>query len=291
MKLALGTAQFGSPYGVANQFGQVSKEETQRVLRSCQLAGITTIDTASSYGTSEQILGSIGVDRFNIVSKLRALPEDISDVNAWVESEFDQSVKRLNVDVLHGFLLHSPKDLHTGEGKDLLAALVRLKHLGKVKKIGVSVYSPEELASLFLLYKFDIVQCPLNVVDQRLVKTGWLTKLEAYGVEVHTRSSFLQGLLAMPRIKIPIKFGCWDYIWSPWFDWLKANDISGVEGCLSYSMSLSGVDKLVIGVDSEKQLNELVAIVRNLRLHDLSPMPAMSCDDDNLINPSNWVNL
>ena len=69
MKLALGTAQFGLPYGVANQFGQVPKEETQRVLRSCQLAGITTIDTASSYGTSEQILGSIGVDRFNIVSK------------------------------------------------------------------------------------------------------------------------------------------------------------------------------------------------------------------------------
>ena len=291
MKLALGTAQFGLPYGVANQFGQVSKEETQRVLRSCQLAGITTIDTASSYGTSEQILGSIGVDRFNIVSKLRALPADISDVNAWVESEFDQSAKRLNVDVLHGFLLHSPKDLHTVEGKDLLAALVRLKHLGKVKKIGVSVYSPEELASLFLLYKFDIVQCPLNVVDQRLVKTGWLTKLEAYGVEVHARSSFLQGLLAMPRIKIPIKFGYWDYIWSPWFDWLKANGISGVEGCLSYSMALSGVDKLVIGVDSEKQLNELVAIVRNPRLHDLSPMPEMSCDDDNLINPSNWVNL
>ena len=45
-KLVLGTAQFGLHYGIANRAGQVSKEETGRILKRAEEAGIDTLDTA-----------------------------------------------------------------------------------------------------------------------------------------------------------------------------------------------------------------------------------------------------
>ena len=60
MKLALGTVQFGLPYGITNQQGQVPSDEVARMLKLAAASGIDTLDTASTYGTSESVLGEIG---------------------------------------------------------------------------------------------------------------------------------------------------------------------------------------------------------------------------------------
>ena len=72
-----------------------------------------------------------------------------------------------------------------------------LKEEGIVKKIGCSIYSPDELNFILNSLDVDIIQAPLNLLDRRLIDSGWLSKLKSYGIEVHTRSSFLQGLLLM----------------------------------------------------------------------------------------------
>ena len=64
MKLALGTAQFGSLYGIANQSGQVSREEVKEILAIARLNFIDTLDTAITYGESEVCLGEVGLDGF-----------------------------------------------------------------------------------------------------------------------------------------------------------------------------------------------------------------------------------
>lgn len=56
-RLALGTVQFGLPYGVANQQGQVSMETATAILDCARANGIDTLDTAIAYGESEQNLG------------------------------------------------------------------------------------------------------------------------------------------------------------------------------------------------------------------------------------------
>ncbi len=76
-RLALGTVQFGLEYGVANQDGRVSLDETARILGVAHDAGIDTLDTAIGYGDSEARLGEIGVTGWRIVSKLPDLPDEV----------------------------------------------------------------------------------------------------------------------------------------------------------------------------------------------------------------------
>ena len=68
-KLALGTVQFGLDYGISNIGGQVSLEEARKVLKLAKEYDIDTLDTASGYGNSEKVLGKIGVNDFQIVTK------------------------------------------------------------------------------------------------------------------------------------------------------------------------------------------------------------------------------
>ncbi len=75
-KLALGTAQFGLDYGIANRTGKISKNEIFRILEYAYTQGIDTIDTSSNYGESEKIIGEF-IDRsrfdFKIVSKFTCM--------------------------------------------------------------------------------------------------------------------------------------------------------------------------------------------------------------------------
>ena len=75
MKIALGTAQFGLPYGLANKSGQVSIKEGELLLEAAKRFGINTLDTAIAYGVSEKRLGEIGVADWRIISKLPAVPD------------------------------------------------------------------------------------------------------------------------------------------------------------------------------------------------------------------------
>ena len=68
-KIGLGSVQFGLSYGISNTVGQTSNEEVSRILDIAFRYGITTIDTAASYGTSESIIGKNEANRFDIVSK------------------------------------------------------------------------------------------------------------------------------------------------------------------------------------------------------------------------------
>jgi aryl-alcohol dehydrogenase-like predicted oxidoreductase len=285
MKLALGTAQFGLPYGVANTQGQISHSGAKEIITYCQSVGIHTLDTAISYGESEQCLGSIGVRDFNVVTKLPYIPDSISDIESYMVEEVSKSISRLNIKSLYGLMLHRPEQLFGRKGESIVASLTKLRDMGVIQKIGVSVYSPEELSSLFSVHDFDLVQCPFNLIDRRLVSSGWLKKLNNRGVEVHVRSSFLQGLLLMPRGKIPQYFWEWNSLWDLWHTWLQANTVSAIDACLAYVLAESNIDKVIVGVDSKIQLQQIVA---SLDMPCLDDFPDISSFDNRLLNPSNW---
>ena len=69
---------------------------------------------------------------------------------------------------------------------------------------------------IWFSWKPDIVQCPLNIFDQRINSSGWLKKLKKYNVEIHVRSVFLQGLLLQSYENIPKKFDKWSNILKEW---------------------------------------------------------------------------
>lgn len=285
MKLALGTAQFGLNYGIANQVGKVCHKEAKSIIDLAKSTGIDMLDTAIAYGESEVSLGAVGVDGFKVITKLPAIPDDVVDVSYWVNNQIEASLKRLNIKSLYAVLLHRSEQLINTKGDELSKALKQLKVDGLAQKIGVSIYSPFELKSLMTSCQIDIVQAPFNIIDQRLLTSGWLQKLHDAGVEIHTRSAFLQGLLLMPTQSIPLKFKRWNYLWERWQDWHKNNNFLAMEACLNFALSFSEINRVVVGVDNSNQLHELI---RASKVSNINLPSNMACTDDDLVNPSNW---
>lgn len=285
MKLALGTAQFGMPYGIANKNGQVSLEEVRRILAFAIDAGIDTLDTAIAYGQSESCLGAIGCQNFRVITKLPALPRDISNLNDWVNNQISESLSKLNLDSVYGLLIHRSSDILNASGTVIVDILQKLKLAGIVQKIGVSIYHPDELQAVLEKCSLDIVQAPFNVFDRRLVTSGWLERLHDLNIEVHVRSVFLQGLLLMPRGKVPEKFKQWSDIFDSWHAWLRENGADAITACLDFVASYPMIDRVIVGVESLSQLQSLVGALEKL---PLSSLPNISCADEKLINPSTW---
>jgi aryl-alcohol dehydrogenase-like predicted oxidoreductase len=289
-RLALGTAQFGMNYGVANQSGQVTADEVGRILALARTHGVNTLDTAMDYGNSEASLGAQGVAGFQLVTKLSAMPDDVADVAAWVRAKVAGSLQRLQLDAVHGLLLHRPHQLLGVRGPALARALQGLKDSGLVRKIGVSIYAPEELDSVSQACPVDLVQAPFSLIDQRLHASGWMDRLHAAGVEIHVRSAFLQGLLLMPRAAIPDKFNrVWSPMWDAWHAWLADHPAcSAAQACIGFVQGFHQVDRIVVGVDGLAQFGQLIAASSAQPPAD---WPAIGVADEALVNPSKWNSL
>jgi len=287
-RLALGTVQFGLNYGVANKHGQVSFDDAKSILELAKDNGIDTLDTAIVYGDSEQRLGEIGINGWNVVSKLPATPDDCGDIYSWVVSSVQQSLKRLGQKSIYGLLLHKPEQLYQPGGDRIYLALQKLKKDGLIHKFGASIYSPDELDLLEHNFKLDIIQAPFNIFDRRLTKSGWLAKLHNQGVEIHVRSIFLQGLLLMPSSERPNKFNKWHSLWNIWDTWLKDSDITPLQACTQYVLSFKEIQKVVVGVDNIQQLADIVHASKG----ELPFIPEnICCADNDLVNPSRWSAL
>ena len=119
--------------------------------------------------------------------------------NARTEEGFARSLARLRTDHVYGLLVHGGSDLLGPEGARLAEWLLLQREKGRAARVGVSIYEPDEAREIFERFDFDIVQAPLNVLDQRMITSGTLEWLSERRVEVHVRSVFLQGaLLAGP---------------------------------------------------------------------------------------------
>jgi aryl-alcohol dehydrogenase-like predicted oxidoreductase len=287
-RFALGTVQFGQNYGISNRDGQVSFDEVQAIIKLSHQSGMNTLDTATAYGNSEQRLGTIGVQHWHVVSKLPAIPEQCGDICRWVFDTVGESLNRLQVKQLHGLLLHRPQQLLEQSGDQLYRALLQLKQNGLVTKIGISIYDPTELDTICSLYDIDLVQAPFNVIDRRLIESGWLFRLVSMGVELHVRSVFLQGLLLMSAISRPKKFDRWAPLWSSWDQWLNEMGITPLQACLRYVLSFKEINKVVVGVDSIRQLSEILEA--SVGAAQVVPSSIVGSDID-LINPANWQRL
>lgn len=167
--------------------------------------------------------------------------------------------------------------------------LLELKNKSLVDKIGISIYSVEELEKLPEKFKFDIVQAPFNILDRSLETSGWLDRLHSKGIEIHVRSAFLQGLLLFSKSDRPKKFNRWNYLWEEWHNWLEKESVSPLEACMFFQKSFSKIGKIIVGVQTADQLSHIVAALQSTRNLTI-PINLISTDKE-LINPSYWNQL
>ena len=146
-RLVLGTAQLGIDYGIANTIGQPVYNTAMSIVQEVCKSGICEFDTAQAYGQSEQILGQVfkdlGIsDEVRVITKLTP-HVDHSDKEA-LNKAVEISLNNLGVASLYCLMLHREDMLDLWE-KGLRENLMYIVNSGRVKYIGVSVYSPEKL--------------------------------------------------------------------------------------------------------------------------------------------------
>lgn len=290
MKLGLGTVQFGLDYGISNN-GKVQHGAVHDILAYAQTAGISVIDTATQYGTSEEVLGQELADNnnFTIVTKTpRITSNNITRTDAHlVETTFHHSLKTLGQQSLYGLLVHNANDMLKSNFQLIWQAMQTLKQQGLVQKIGVSVYTGQQIDYALDNYPPDLVQLPFNVFDQRLLQRGHLAKLKTNNVQVHARSVFLQGLLLMQPKQIPAKLSA---VAQHLKNYHKQSDrfgLTSLEASLACALAQPEIDCVLVGVCSLVQLQQIVDAAKKVgdRHFDFAPF---ALQDEKILNPALW---
>lgn len=282
-RLSLGTAQFGFDYGITNSNGKVSDDEILKIINYCKKKKIFSLDTASAYGASEKIIGKTKISKFKIVTKIPKIPNHISILEDWVFEKIYESLNFLNLNQIYAVLFHSSKDLLLKKGNKIFKTLQYLKKKKIIKKIGVSVYNTVELETIINNYDIDIVNLPISIANRDFLKNNFLKKIKANNIEIHVRSIFLQGLL-LNYNNIKFKYLMKTNFFQKWDTWLKKNNISALDACLSFVQNIKEVDKIVVGVDDLTQLKLIYNSFIKKKNYNVPNFK--SCKK--LINPHKW---
>jgi aryl-alcohol dehydrogenase-like predicted oxidoreductase len=286
-RLGLGTAQWGLEYGVANATGRPSAAAVAEMLDLGWSAGIGLLDTASVYGDAETILGHAHAhQRFRIVTKLAVGgTQPLSDS---VLDGFGESLRRLGSSRVFGLLLHDANQLLGPAGDELWTCMASRKAAGAVEKLGVSVYTPQQLESVVSRFPIDIVQLPFNIYDQRFAAGGLLQRVRAAGIEIHVRSAFLQGLLLLPAERLPAYF---DGMRSRHRDMHAAMGRAGwspLEAALGFCLAQEFAGQVIVGCETPGQLQEILAAAARTSAAMPDFFSKYAVNDEAIILPTNW---
>jgi len=251
-KLVLGTAQIGLEYGINNKNNKPNKKEALEIFDIAFKNGIKIFDTASAYGSAEEILGEF-CEKNNIFEKIKIITKVSQDISA----QLNESLARLKMDCVEGCLLHKPEDI---KNKKIVEALKKIKKLGLAENIGVSVYEPKDAVYAAKMEEIDYIQIPYNIFDQRLDKTEFFELAKKNGKKVFARSVFLQGLLLMPEEKIPAHLKEAKPYLKKMDKIIAKHNLSRKQSVLHFVLENKNIDYVVFGTDSADQLKEIIDI-------------------------------
>jgi len=241
-KIGIGSAQFGISYGISNFKGKTTSEEVRKILDLAEKSGIYTLDTAAAYGDAEDVLGRYNLSKFMVVSKFMP-PEN----GQKIRNQLLSCLTKLKTTSIYGFLAHRPLNLNDNPWQ--WDELKELRSEGLIRKIGFSLNEPSELDALLSKgINPDLIQAPFNYFDRRFVRQ--LIQLKEKGCEIHTRSTFLQGLFFADMKKISTHF---DEV-KPIINALQESVAFLSGSLLRFVIEQPFIDKVIIGVENSNQL-------------------------------------
>jgi len=283
-KVILGTAQFGMDYGINNTSGKITKSEAFDILNYAFLNGIMELDTATSYGDSEKVIGEYlnnhPKNRFIITTK-------ISDINASLEKQVNNSIENLKIDKIDKLLFHS-YDLYKHFEKEVKDFHQKFK--GELfDELGVSIYTNYEIENLINDPFINRIQSPFNILDNYNKRGSCFEKLYLNGKKVDVRSVFLQGIFFKNISNLPNNL-------NPLIKYLNLIrelsrefkiDINSI--AFGYLNSFDFIDRIIFGVDSLEQLKKnLKSLSIKLPKELLKEINSIEIKEEELLNPSLW---
>ena len=184
---------FGA-WPIGGGMGTVDERQAIRTLHHALDQGVTLIDTAEAYRSSEKLIGralatwSGSRDRVFLATKVRS--EDLSA--AHVTEAVERSLRLLGVETIDLVQAHGWDEHHPIE--ETIDAFDRLEHAGKVRFIGVSNFNVTQMQAAWERLPFQSLQPPYSLFD-REVEAAILPYCERQGIGVLAHSPLAKGLL------------------------------------------------------------------------------------------------
>jgi aryl-alcohol dehydrogenase-like predicted oxidoreductase len=287
-KIVLGTVQLGLDYGINNQLGKPTLEESFEILNIAFDNGIRILDTAEAYGNSQEVIGLFHKKhpnkKFKVITKLAA---DHKLEAKSFKNHLNQNIEKLNSDQLFCYMFHDFQSFK--KSTFLYKEFLEAKKNGIIEKTGIALYTNEEIECVLNNYSgFDIIQIPFNLFDNDSKRKGFIEKAKAKGIDIHTRSVFLQGLFFYPLNKLPIKL---KYL-KPYLEKLDViknkNNINTQTLALQYVLQKDYVNNVLIGVDSVDQLISNIELCSKKINIPHKEIDSINVKEDFFLNPSNW---
>lgn len=169
--IGLGTNAVGGH----NLFQNLNEEEGKAFVREAINNGVNFIDTADIYGLgrSEELVGQVvkEFNRDNLVIATKGAQHWFEDGFVktdnhpdYLREAVEKSLQRLQLDYVDLYYLHFP-DNETPFA-DSIGELVRLKEEGKIREIGISNVSLEQLKEANVHGDISVLQSPYNMLDR-----------------------------------------------------------------------------------------------------------------------------
>jgi aryl-alcohol dehydrogenase-like predicted oxidoreductase len=199
-----------SPYALgalmfATSIGNPDPEDSVRVIQKAMDAGINLVDTADSYGDSEEIVGKALKGRRDSVVLATKFSRPMGDdpnrrgtSRRWVMTAVEGSLRRLQTDHIDLYQVHRLDP--TTDMEETLSALSDLVHSGKVRAIGASttpasdIVEAQWVAERRGLERFSTEQPPYSVLN-RAIERDVLPVTQRYGMGTLVWGPLAQGLL------------------------------------------------------------------------------------------------
>lgn len=285
-KIVLGTVQFGLDYGINNNTGKPNYNEVKSIFDYANNNNINFLDTAESYGNSHEIIGNYhknSNNKFQVTTKYCStrldLPKNISD-------RINHHLKILNVSNLYSYMFHSYYDFKNYFNLFKLE-LLELKNIGLIKKIGVSLHSNHNINDVLENKEIDLIQLPYNLLDNKSKRGKVFLKAKEKGVEIHTRSTFLQGLFFKDLDTINGKLVVLKKYLLKLKRLINKNEINSL--ALNYVYSNANIDGVLLGVDTLSQLHNNLSCINDDKFKDIiENIDSINVKEENLLNPANW---
>ena len=198
-RIALGTWAVGGW-----MWGGSDEKESIRTIHAALDQGINLIDTAPiyGYGRSEEIVGEALRQHGGREDVILATKVGIDWTNGRIErnstrqrilQEFDDSLRRLQTDCIDIYQVHWPDPRVPVE--ETASTLRELYEQGKIRAIGVSNYSPEEMTRFQAVAPLHTIQPPYNLFE-REIERDVLPYALGHGLTMLTYGALCRGLLS-----------------------------------------------------------------------------------------------
>ena len=283
-KLVLGGANFGQSYGIDRK--KINLKEINKILTYLKKKNKKIIiDSSPNYKNCEKILGNLKFQNFLIITKIKGLPKRKIEIKKFIENFIYRHKKNTKKNI-YAILLHDEIELSNIKRLSFIVQILnKIKRQGIIKKYGFSIYDYNKYKKNILKMKPDILQFPLNIVDNRINKTD-LKKLKKNKISLHARSVFLQGLLLQNQKDLPKKFKKFNKVWQEYDKKFFGSSSNKLETCLGEVVSNNYINKIVIGFNSFFQFKEIEKIKKTKKKFIF---PNLNKNQKTfLINPYNW---